>query len=60
MQSWKKGFRQIHEIKQNTVGFSTECFKADFLQILTKKRQSLAFALMAGYSPSNLSSSEIF
>ena len=39
-QSWTKGSRQIDEIKQNR--FSMECFTADFLQFLTKKRQNSA------------------
>ena len=39
--------------KLSKIGFSTECFTADFLQFFTKKRQNLAFGLTAGYSPSN-------
>ena len=47
-------------MKWSEIGFSVECFTADFLQLFTKKRQSLAFGWTAGYSPSNLSISGIF
>ena len=30
-----------------------ECFKADFFQFFTKKRQNFAIGWTAGYSPSN-------
>ena len=33
------------------IDFSMECFTADFSQFFTKKRQNLAFAWAAGYSP---------
>ena len=35
------------------MGFSSECFKSDFLQLFTKKRQNLAFRWLAGYLPLN-------
>ena len=46
--------------KLNKIGFSMECFTADFLQFFTEKRQNLAFGWTAGYSPSNPSISRIF
>ena len=46
--------------KLSKIGFSTECFTADFLQFFTKKRQNLAFGLTAGYSSSNPEISGIF
>ena len=46
--------------KLSEIGFSMECFTADFLQLLIKKRQNLAFGWIAGYSPSNPSISGIF
>ena len=36
--------------KLSKIGFSMECFAVDILQIFTKKRQNLAFELVAGYS----------
>ena len=47
-------------VKLSKIGFSMECFTADFLQFFTKKHQNLALGWTAGYSPSNLSISEIF
>ena len=46
--------------KLSKIGFSMECFAADFLQFFTKKGQNLAFRWMTGYSPSNPSISGIF
>ena len=46
--------------KLSKIGFSIECFTADFLHLFTKKRQNLAFGWTAGYSPSNPSISGIF
>ena len=46
--------------KLSKIGFSMECFIADFLRFFTKKRQNLAFGWTAGYSPSNQSISGIF
>ena len=46
--------------KLSKVGFSMECFTADFLQFFTKKCQNLAFGWTTGYSPSNPSISGIF
>ena len=46
--------------KLSKIGFSMECFTADFLYFFAKKGQNLAFGWMAGYSPSNPSISEIF
>ena len=46
--------------KLSKIGFSMECFTADFLQFFTKKCQYLAFGWTAGYSPSNSSISGIF
>ena len=46
--------------KISKVGFSMECFTADFLRFFTKKCQNLAFGWTAGYSPSNPSISAIF
>ena len=46
--------------KLSKIGFSMECFTADFLQFFNKKRQNLAFGWMAGYSESNPSISGIF
>ena len=42
------------------IGFSMECFAADFLRFFTKKRQTLALGCAAGYSPLNPSISGIF
>ena len=58
LESWIKGCRQIQEIKR--IGFSVECFRADFLQFYTKKRSALGFGWLAGYSLSNPSISRIF
>ena len=46
--------------KLSKIGFSMDCFTADFLPLLTEKRQNMAFGLAAGYSPSNPSISGIF
>ena len=46
--------------KSSKIGFSMECFTADFLQFFTEKGQNLAFGWMAGYLPSNPSISGIF
>ena len=46
--------------KFSKIGFSMECFTADFLQFFTKKGQNLACGWAAGYLPSNPSASEIF
>ena len=46
--------------KLSKIGFSMECFIADFLQIFTQKRQNLALGWTAGNSPSNPSISGIF
>ena len=46
--------------KLSKIGFSIECFTADFLQIFTKKYQNLVFGWTAGYSPSDPSISGIF
>ena len=46
--------------KLNKMGFSIECFSADFLQFFSKKRQNLAFGWTTGYLPSNSSISGIF
>ena len=48
-QSWTKGFREIHEIKQNR--FFYECFTADSMRFFTLKRQNLALPWTAGYLP---------
>ena len=42
------------------IGFTMECFTADFLQSFNKKHQQLAFEWTAGYLPSNPSISGIF
>ena len=39
--------------KLSKIGFSMECFTADFLQFFNKKRQNLTFGWTAGYSPLN-------
>ena len=46
--------------KLSKVGFSMECFTADFLRFFTKNRQNLALGWTAGYLPSNPSISGIF
>ena len=46
--------------KLSKLGFSMEYFTADFLQFFTKNCQSLAFGLVAGYLPTNLSISGLF
>ena len=46
--------------KLSKIGFSMECFTADFLQFLNKKHQNLAYGWTAGYSPSSPSISGIF
>ena len=46
--------------KLSKIGFSMECFTADFYRFFTKKRQNLAFGWTAGYSPSKPSITEIF
>ena len=46
--------------KSSKVGFSVECFTADFLQCFTRKRQNLVFGRTTGNSPSNPSISGIF
>ena len=46
--------------KLSKIGFSMECFTADFLQLFTKNRQNLAFGWTAEYSPLNPSISGIF
>ena len=46
--------------KLSKIGFSMECFTADFLPFYTKKRENLACGCTAGYSPSNPSISGIF
>ena len=38
--------------KLGKIGFSLECFTADFLRFFTEKHQNLAFEWTAGYSPS--------
>ena len=58
IQSWTKVGDKF--TKFSKIGFSMKCFKADFLQFFTEKRQNLASAWTAGYSPSNRSVSEIF
>ena len=45
--------------KLSRIGFSVECFAADFLRFFTEKHQNLASGWMAGYSPSNLGISGI-
>ena len=45
VQSWTRGWRQIHEIFYRIF---TECFTADILQFFTKKRQNLALGCTAG------------
>ena len=39
--------------KLSIIGFSMECFTADFLQFFTKKYENLDIGWTAGYSPSN-------
>ena len=65
---WYK-FTKVHNLGQKVggkftnlskIGFSMECFTADFLIIFTEKNQRLAFGLKADYSPSNSSISGIF
>ena len=46
--------------KLSKIGFSMECFIADFLRLFTKTRQNLATGWTARYSPSNPSISRIF
>ena len=46
--------------KLSKIGFSMECFTANFLQFFTKKHQNLALAWTAGYLPSNPNISGIF
>ena len=46
--------------KLSKIGFSVECFTADFLQFFNKKRQNLTFCWSAGYSPFNSNISGIF
>ena len=46
--------------KLSKVGFSMECFTADFLRFFTEKCHNLAFDWMSGYSTSNSSISAIF
>ena len=46
--------------KLSKIGFSMECFTADFLQLFTKKCQNLAFGWTTGYLLSNPSMSGIF
>ena len=46
--------------KLSKIGFSMECFTADFLRFFTEKRQNLAFGWTAGYFPSNPSVSGVF
>ena len=41
LQSWTRGCKQVHEIKQNK--FCIECFTADFL----RKRQNSTFGCPA-------------
>ena len=57
-QSWTKCLRQIQKLSK--IGFSMECFTAEFLQFFTKKRQNLTSGWVAGYSSSNPSVSGIF
>ena len=45
--------------KLSKISFSMEYFTAEFLQLFTEKRQSLAFGWPAGYSKSNPSISGI-
>ena len=47
-------------MKLNKIGFSMECFKADFLPFFTKKSQNLALGWTAAYSLSNPRISGIF
>ena len=42
------------------IGFSMECFTADYLRFYNKKRQKLALGWAAGFSPSSPSISGIF
>ena len=42
------------------IGYSMECFTAEFLRFFTKTCQNLAFGWTAGYSLSNPSVSGIF
>ena len=56
-QSWTKGCRQIHEIKQNR--FFYGMFYSWLLQFFTKKRKNLASGWPYGYSPSNRNISAI-
>ena len=46
--------------KLNKIGFSMECFTADFFRFFPEKRQNLAFGWTAGFSPSNPRISGIF
>ena len=46
-QSWTKGWRQYTKLSK--IGFSMECFTADFLQFFTKKRKNLAFGWTPGH-----------
>ena len=46
--------------KLSNIGFSMECFTADFLRFFTKKHQNLALGWTAGYLPSNPSILGIF
>ena len=51
LQSWTKGRRQIHKIKQNW--FFYELFTTDILQFFNEKRQNLTFGWTAVYSALN-------
>ena len=46
--------------KLSKIGFSMECFTADFLPFFTRKRENLALGWTAGYLPLNPSVSGIF
>ena len=50
-QSWTKGWMQFTKLSK--IGFSMECFTAEFLQLFNKKRENLTFGWTAGYSPLN-------
>ena len=47
-------------MKLSKIGFSMDCFTADYLRCFTEKRQNLGIGWVAGYSPSDPSISEIF
>ena len=47
-------------MKLSKIGFSMECFTADFLCFFTENCQNLAFGWTTGYSPSNPNISGIF